>query len=98
MVVPGMGTIQGFWDNSQVRATWAGVASWRAATVERSSTKGSDGLDGLRAANGPHAGLGETEAADSSCVDELLHGAGDVFDGDVRVDSVLVEEVDRLYP
>ena len=33
LVVPGIGTIQGFWASSQARAIWAGVAFFCAAMV-----------------------------------------------------------------
>jgi hypothetical protein len=33
---------------------------------------------------------------DLALLDEVFHGAGNVFDGHVRVDPMLVEEVDRL--
>ena len=39
-------------------------------------------------------GFGQAEVADLAGGDEVADGAGDVFDGDVRVDAVLVEEVD----
>ena len=35
---------------------------------------------------------------DLAGLDELLDGAGDVLDGDVRVDAVLVEQVDGVGP
>ena len=41
-------------------------------------------------------GLGQAEVAHLAGVDELLDGAGDVLDGDVRVDAVLVEQVDGV--
>ena len=31
-------------------------------------------------------------------IDEFLHGAGDLLDRDVRVDAVLVEQVDPISP
>ena len=40
------------------------------------------------------AGFGQSEVADLAGGDEVADGAGDVFDGDVGVDAVLVEEVD----
>ena len=53
-----------------------------------------DRLDGMRAANGLHAGLRQAEVPDLPFLNQVLHGSGDVFDRDVRVDAVLVEEVD----
>ena len=55
-----------------------------------------DGLDGVGAADGVDAGLGHPEVADLAGLDELLDGAGDVLDGDVGVDAVLVEQVDGV--
>ena len=57
-----------------------------------------DRLDGVGAADRLHAGLGEAEVLDLPLLDQLLHGAGHVLDRDVRVDAVLVEEVDRVGP
>ena len=57
-----------------------------------------DGLDGVGAADRLYAGLGEAEVADLALVDQVLDGAGDVLDRDVRVDAVLVEQVDRVGP
>ena len=56
--------------------------------------QGGDGLDGVGAADAADAGFGQSEVADLAGGDEVADGAGDVFDGDVRVDAVLVEEVD----
>ena len=58
--------------------------------------QGGDRLDGVGAADRLHAGLGQAEVADLALVDEVLDGAGDVLDRDVRVDAVLVEQVDRV--
>jgi hypothetical protein len=55
-----------------------------------------DGLDGVRAADGVDARLRHPEMADLAGLDELLDGACDLFDGHVRVDPVLVEQVDRV--
>jgi hypothetical protein len=48
------------------------------------------------AADGVDAGFGHPEVADIAGVDQLLDGAGDVLDRDVRVDTVLVEQVDGV--
>src|SRR6185436_12149351 len=53
-------------------------------------------LDRVGAADCLHAGLGEAEVLDLALLDQFLDGACDVFDRDVRVDAVLVEEVDRV--
>ena len=55
-----------------------------------------DGLDGVGAADGLRAGLGEPEVPGLALGDEFLHDSGDVFDGDVGVDAVLVEQVDAV--
>ena len=48
----------------------------------------------MGAADGLHAGLRKTEVLDLAFGDQLLDGAGDVLDRHVRVDPVLVEQVD----
>ena len=55
-----------------------------------------DGLDGVGAADGLRAGFGQAEVPDLACCDQVLHGAGDVFDGHVGVDAVLIEEIDGV--
>ena len=52
----------------------------------------------MGAADRSGAGLGHPEVVDLAGVDELLDGAGDLLDGDVRVDSVLVEQIDGVGP
>ena len=49
----------------------------------------------MGAADGLHARLREAEVLDLALLDQLLDRARDVLDRDVRVDAVLVEEVDR---
>ena len=58
--------------------------------------QGRDRLHRVSSADGVDTGLGQTEVSDLAGVDELLDGAGDLLDGDVRVDTVLVEQVDRV--
>ena len=165
--VPGMGTIQGFWERSQARAIWPGVAPWRLgdarqhvddrlvvlervgvesgnggadvvagfeaggggdgageeALAERAvgheadaqlltggehpllgapppqgvlALHGGDGLHGVGSTDRSGGRLGHAEVPDLARLDEVLDGAGDVLDGDVGVDPVLVEEVDRV--
>lgn len=48
--------------------------------------------DGLR------TGLREPEAADLALLDELAHRARDVLDRHLRVDAMLVEDVEPLDP
>jgi hypothetical protein len=52
----------------------------------------------MGAADRADAGLGHPEVVDLAGLDELLDGAGDVLDGDFRVDAVLVEQVDGVGP
>jgi hypothetical protein len=54
------------------------------------------GCTRVRAADRLHARLGETEVPHLARLDELLDGAGHVLDRDVRVDAVLVQQVDRV--
>src|SRR4051794_2975271 len=54
------------------------------------------GLDGMRAADVLHARLRHPEVPHLAGLDQLLDGAGDVFDRDVRIDAVLVEQVDPV--
>ena len=55
-----------------------------------------DGLDGEGAADGLGGGFGEAEVIDLALGDEVFDGARDVFDRDVRIDAMLVEEVDAV--
>ena len=55
-----------------------------------------DRLHGVGAADGAHAGLGQAEVADLARLDEFLDGAGDVLDRHLRVDAVLVQQVDPV--
>jgi hypothetical protein len=50
----------------------------------------------MRAADGAHARLGHSEVADLPGLDQFLDGAGDVLDRHLRVDAVLVEQVDGV--
>ena len=45
-------------------------------------------------ADRPDAGFRQSEVTDLAGFDQLLDRAGDVFDRDVRVDAVLVQQVD----
>ena len=53
-----------------------------------------DRSDGVGAADGFDAGFGEAEVFYLALLNEVFYGAGDVFDGDGGVDTVLVKEVD----
>ena len=54
------------------------------------------GLHGVCPTNGLHACLREPEVFDLAFANEVLDGAGDVFDRNVGIDAVLVEEVDPV--
>ena len=53
-------------------------------------------LDRVGAANGIYARLGKSEVLDLTGLDQFLHRARHVFDGHVRIDAVLVVEVDHV--
>ena len=57
-----------------------------------------DRLDGVRAADRLRAGLGQAEVLDLARLDQVLDRAGDVFDRHIRIDAVLVEQVDDVGP
>ena len=44
------------------------------------------------------ARFGQAEMLDLALPDQVLHGARDVFDRNVRVDAVLIEQVDDIGP
>jgi hypothetical protein len=54
------------------------------------------GCTGVRAPDRLHARLGKPEVLDLAFLDQLPDRAGDVFDRHVRVDAVLVEQIDRV--
>ena len=53
-------------------------------------------LDGVSAANRLHPGFRKAEVLDLALLNQLLHRAGDVFDRHIRIDAVLIEEIDRI--
>ncbi len=55
-------------------------------------------LHGVGAPDGLRTGLGKAEVLHLAGLNQLLHRAGYVFDGHVRVNAVLVEQVDGFYP
>ena len=57
-----------------------------------------DRLDRVRAADRLHSGLGQAEVPDLALLDQILHRSRHVLDRHVRVDAVLVEEVDASRP
>ena len=50
----------------------------------------------MRAPDGLRAGLGQSEMLDLALADQVLHRAGDVLDRHVRVDAVLIEQIDGV--
>ncbi len=50
----------------------------------------------MRAAHGGSARLGQPEVADLAFGDQVAHGASHILDRHVRVDAVLVEQVDMV--
>ena len=52
----------------------------------------------MGAADRLHARFGQAEVLHLALLDQLLHRARDVFDRHVRVDPVLVEEIDDVDP
>jgi len=55
-------------------------------------------VHGVGAADRGRGGLGEPEVADLAGVDEFADGARDVLDRHVRVDAMLVEQIDPIRP
>ena len=55
-------------------------------------------LDGVRATDRLHARLRQTEVLDLALANEVLDRACDIFDRNLRVDTVLVEEIDPIGP
>jgi hypothetical protein len=50
----------------------------------------------VRSSQGGNARLGQAEVLDLALCDQVADRAGDVLDGNLRVDPVLIEEIDRL--
>ncbi len=55
-----------------------------------------DGFYGMGPADRCRTCLGQAEVLHLTGSDELLDGPGDVLDWDVRIDAVLVEEIDPI--
>ena len=43
-----------------------------------------------------HACFRKTEVLHLALLDQVFHGSGDVFDGHVRINPVLIEEIDDI--
>ena len=50
----------------------------------------------MRAADGLHAGFGQAEVLHLALLNQFLHRARHVFDGHVRVNPMLIEQINRL--
>ena len=57
----------------------------------------SDRLDGVCATDGLHACFGKAEVLDLAFLNQVLHRSGYVFDGHVRVNAMLIEQVDDIH-
>jgi hypothetical protein len=58
--------------------------------------EGSDRLNGMGAPDRLHACFGKAEVLDLAFLDQLLHRGGNVFDRHVRINAVLIEEIDAV--
>ena len=54
-------------------------------------------LDGVGAADGLHACFGKAEVLDLAFLNQVLHRSRYVFDGHVRVNAMLIEQVDDIH-
>ena len=52
-------------------------------------------LNGVRPADRLRPGLRQSEVLDLACLDQVLDRAGDVLDRHLRIDAMLVEQIDR---
>src|SRR6266702_2978257 len=99
-VVPGMGTIHGFFARSQASAICAGVAPLRWPTRWSSSTTGrfAARASAVKRGNPARRSLfgSKVVVPDLPLLDEILHRAGDVLDWHGGVDAMLVVEVDPI--
>ena len=50
----------------------------------------------MRATDRLHSRFGETEVLDLAFLNQVLHGSRYIFDGHVRVNTVLIEEIDDV--
>ena len=56
-----------------------------------------DGLDGVCTTDGLAARLGQPEVLHLALLNQFLHGAGNVLDGDTRVHAVLIQHIDSCH-
>ncbi len=60
--------------------------------------QGRQRLHGVSAADGRRRGLGPAEVLDLARPDEVFYRAGYILDGNVGVDTVLIEQIDTFHP
>ncbi len=101
-MVPGIGTSQGFRANRHASAICAGVACFRdaicfkASTSARFAARASGAKRGTALRKSLASNVAPRHEADShALLNQAPHGAGDVLDGDVEVDAVQLQEIDR---
>ena len=82
--------------DTQLRERWQHRRLDAAAPQRVLALHRADGLDRVRATDGLRGSFRQPEMAHLACGDEVLHGASDLLDGHIRVDPVLVEEVDGV--
>src|SRR5207245_2596750 len=58
----------------------------------------SHGLNCVRAPNALGACFGQTKVLHLALLDEILHSARDILNGDIQIDAVLIEEIQRVDP
>ena len=76
-----------------LRVTWRTLQSV-VEKVVAGLRGGSDRLDGVRPANRLDACFRKAEVPDFALLDQLLYGAGNFFDRNIRVDAVLIKQID----
>ncbi|MNC36837.1 hypothetical protein D3C75_853800 [compost metagenome] len=58
--------------------------------------QGSDRLYGMRTTNGLCARFGQTEMFDFAFRDQVFHCTRNIFNGDIRVDTVLIQQINDI--
>jgi hypothetical protein len=52
----------------------------------------------VRATNGLHSGFRKAEVSDFALLNQILHGSGNVFNWNLRIDAVLIEQINYVGP
>src|ERR1035438_6576073 len=60
--------------------------------------QGGDRLDGVSATNRVHSCLGKPKVLDLAFPNQVLHRSRDVFDRHLRIDTMLIEQIDGVDP